>query len=117
MKKNEMIKNLEDKGIDVPDLKWKEFQIYYKEKMETEQPEPEPVIDTRTKLQKDRDELFPQIVDLMKQLKGKTNATREELDEMFRLYNRFYLRNDKPTCGTCVSRVWQTFKKITKGRA
>lgn len=137
MKKQEMINKLLDEGFNVPeDMKWQKLQKYFKEKMEmvdarnsiimhkpTEESvderierkiEREP--DLRTPLQKKRDELFPQIVDLMNRMKGKTRATHQELDEMFTLYNAFYLRHDSPSCGACVGRVWNTFKKICKGR-
>ena len=105
-----MEKELKDKGIEIPELNWKEFQQFYKDNI-VEKP-----VDTRTKLEIQRSELFPQIVKLMKQLKGRTNATRDEIDLMFSLYNRFYIRHDNPNCGVCVGRVWSNFKKICKGR-
>lgn len=134
MTKQEMIKKLEAEGIDVPDLKWGPLQKFYKEKMDELTP---PVIfskpteesveevlekhiernpDKRTPLEIARGDLFPKIVDLMNRLKGRSNATHGELNEMFSLYNQFYLRADSPTCGSCVGRVFSTFKKMCKGR-
>ena len=136
MKRKEMEQKLLEEGFDTPDLKWQDFQKYFKEKMEEvdsrnsliiEKPTEENIEtrierkiekqpDLRTPLQKKRDELFPQIIELMNEMKGKTRASQGELDRMFSLYNQFYLRHDSPSCGSCVSRVWQTFKKICKGR-
>jgi hypothetical protein len=136
MKKVDMIKNLLDEGFDTPDLKWKELQLYYKEKMEEVESRNSLIIekpteksieerveikielqpDLRTPLEKKREELYPLIVELMIKMKGKTRASQDELNEMFSLYNQFYLRHDQPNCGSCVSRVWSTFKKICKGR-
>lgn len=132
MKKEEMIKELIENGYEqCEDLTWTELQKFYKEKKEffnipikhpdekdveeklERKLEKEP--DTRTPLEKKREELYPKIIDIMRRLKGRNNATHEELREMFNLYNQFYLRNDSPTCGACVGRVWTTFSKITKG--
>lgn len=133
-KKEEMIKGLLDEGFDIPDLKWQPFQSYYKEKMEEvedrknilSKPDEESVNediereiekqpDLRTPLEKKRDELFPQIVDVMKRLKGRSNATHAELGEMFSYYNAYFLRSDSPSCGACTARVYRTFQKMTKG--
>ena len=133
MKKVEMIKNLEAVGVEVPDIKWLDFKKFYKEKMEELKPptlskpteasvnervekkiEKQP--DLRTPLEIKRAELFPQIVDLMNKLKGKSNATHQELQEMFSLYNQFYLRNDNPSCGSCIGRIYKSFQKMCKGR-
>ncbi len=132
MKKIEMIKELESYDITIPDLKWGPFQNFYKDKMsevkislskptedsvdERVERKIEKVPDLRTDLEKLREELFPKIVDLMIRLKGKRNATQPELREMFEYYNQFYLRSDNPSCGSCVGRVYSTFKKICKGR-
>ena len=137
MKKIEMVKKLEDEGFDgFEDLIWKDFQTYFKDKMEIVKEREKPIVskpteesvkehldkkielkpDLRTSLEIKRAELFPQIVDLMNRLKGRSSATQEELREMFNLYNAFYLRNDNPSCGTCIGRVYTTFQKICKGR-
>lgn len=132
MKKIEMIKLLEDNGYeDVEEMNWSDLQKFYKEKepffqLPLRKPDEKDVEenlerkiekqpDLRTPLEKRRAELYPEIIDIMRQLKGKSRATQGELREMFRLYNAFYLRADSPTCGACVGRVWQTFTKITKG--
>ena len=132
-----MEQKLLDEGFDdKEELKWVDFQKYFKEKMEIidsrnsltiEKPTDENIEtrierkiekqpDLRTDLQKKRDELFPQIVELMIKMKGKSKASQAELDRMFSLYNQFYLRHDSPSCGACISRVYSTFKKICKGR-
>jgi len=137
MKKSEMIKILDDEGFsDYEDLNWSELQAFYKDKMEIVEERNKPIVskpteesveeliekkielkpDLRTPLEITRERLFPQIVDLMNRLKGRSRATQEELREMFNLYNAFYLRNDSPSCGTCIGRVHETFKKICKGR-
>ncbi len=131
MTKKEMIKNLKAEGIEVPDLKWLDFQKFYKEKIgelnSFSKPTEKSVIeklerdlnrqpDNRTPLEKSREKLFPQIVELMNRLKGRSNATHAELTEMFNLYNAFYLRSDSQSCGSCVGRVYKTFKKMCKGR-
>lgn len=134
MKKKDMIEKLEELGVkDIPTkLKWQDFQTYFKDKVaEIETPaiqkpdeksveeklerqlERQP--DTRTPLEKRRAELYPQIVDLMRRLKGRSSATQDEIREMFSLYNAFYQRNDSANCGACVARVWKTFSKICKG--
>jgi len=132
MKKKEMIKKLLDNGYDeAEELSWKELQKFYKLKQpffnlplikpnekdvdETLDRKIEKEPDLRTPLEKTRAELYPKIIDVMKRLKGRNRATQDELREMFQLYNAFYLRNDSPSCGACVGRVWSTFSKITKG--
>ena len=134
MKKVDMIKKLEEEGFDAPDMKWGAFQKYYREKMDIvadrmklSKPTLESVnedIDrnietgkvTKTKLQITREELYPEIVEIMIKLKGRSRATHDEIREMVRLYNAFYLRNDSPSCGACISRVWRSFTEICKGR-
>jgi hypothetical protein len=134
MTKKEMIKNLESEDFDIPDLKWGEFQKYYKEKMlevETKMVLSKPTLESvnediernvetgkveKTDLQKKRDELFPQIVELMVKLKGRSMASRGEINELVSLYNQFYLRHDSASCGACVGRIFKSFKTICKGR-
>lgn len=133
MTKEQMINNLGEYGItDIPQLKWHEFQKFYYHKikevgeMKIKKPDQKDVDenlerkikkqpDTRTKLEKKRAELYPQIIDLMKRLKGRSSATQDELRELFKLYNAFYLRNDSPSCGACVARAYKSFEKMTKG--
>lgn len=135
MTKQQMIKNLDDEGFyGYENLKWSEFQTFYKDKMQivkdregivskpseksVEENLERKIKDPKIKqtLEEKRAELFPKIVDIMGRLKGKSRATQQELREMFNLYNAFYLRNDNPSCGSCVGRVFETFKKICKGR-
>ena len=130
MKKIEMIEKLEEYGVkDIPvKLNLIDFQKYYKDKIDeiekigTKKPTEESVeqdierkVDNRTPLEKKRAELFPEIVEIMRKLKGRSQATHEELRILFNLYNQFYLRNDSPSCGACVARVYKTFEKMTKG--
>jgi len=137
MKKEEVMKNLDDEGFSgYEDLSWSELQKFYKEKMEIVEERNKPIVskptedsveehlekkielkpDLRTELEKTRERIFPEIVDLMNRLKGRSRATQDELREMFNLYNTFYQRNDSPSCGTCIARVHETFKKICRGR-
>jgi hypothetical protein len=134
MTKKEMIKKLEAEKYDIPDLNWKEFQVYYKEKMvevserlvlsvptiESINEDLDRDVETgkiiKTELQLKRDELFPQIVELMTTLKNRNKATHAEIKELTRLYNEFYLRNDSASCGACIARIYKSFKEICKGR-
>lgn len=133
MKKKVIIKQLDDEGITgYENLDWKDLQIFYKDKMEelknsnmelskpteesvNERVERKPEI-IKTQLELTRERLFPKIVKLMNDLNGRTRASQNELRLMFDLYNAFYLRNDSPSCGSCVGRVYSTFQKICKGR-
>jgi len=131
MKKIEIIKELGKMGYepeDYKDLSWIDLQDFYKDKTtpSVEKPTEESVDETierliekqpdmRTPLEKKRDELFPRIVDIMRRLRGRTNATHDELNEMFAIYNTFFMRHDSPGCGACVARVYKTFEKMTKG--
>jgi len=60
----------------------------------------------------ERELLRVEIIELMAQLKGRTNGTRGEIDKMFRLYNKYFKRVDNPNCGSCVARVYEALKKI-----
>jgi len=132
LKKQEIIKHLIDNGYeDVEEMNWSDLQKFYKEKEpffqlplrkpdekdveETLERKIEKQPDLRTPLEKKRAELYPEIIAIMRELKGQSRATQGQLREMFRLYNAFYLRADSPSCGACVGRVWTTFSKITKG--
>ncbi len=136
MNRKEMETKLLDEDFEIDEsMKWVNFQKYYKKCMievkERNLTITKPTEDTVNEqverkvkrkltseeiLAQTRAELFPEIVEIMKELKGRSSASHDELRRMFSLYNRFYLRNDSPSCGACVSRIWQTFKKITIGR-
>jgi len=115
MKKEELIKSLEKHGIKTEGKKWHELlqlkkevdnPIEVKEKVLTESEKKKMV------LAKKRKNLLPEIKNFIQGMKGKQAITKEETIIMFKLYNDYYERRDKPGCGTCTARIYNTLKKL-----
>ena len=127
MKKIELIEFFKKYGIEHEGMNYQEMLKYYKEKGD-EIMKPKPaykqenfisVEEEKEEEKKDdfetyREKLMVKIVELMKQLRGKSNCTQHQLSTMFRLYNQYYKRAESPTCTPCVSKVYQQLKKISK---
>jgi len=106
IKINRMEGNCHFRWIDLKDI----YKDIYKDgKKEVEKKE------FKTKLDINRMDLYDEIIKLMREIKGKSRVPQNKITMMFSLYNRFYLRHDIPDSGAAISRVYQAFKKITKG--
>jgi len=130
MKKEEIIKELENMGYKPEkDMNYNMLrkELRYRQSLDKENFLSEPTLendekfverqvektpDLRTPLEKARAALMPEIKELMKELKGMTSASHDQIRTMFRLYNQYYLRNDNPSCSHCIARVFKALRKL-----
>ena len=121
MTKDEMINYLKENKIEVPEG-WNEIRRSYFKAIKEEPVKPEPieepvksvVLTKKEKLELKRAKLYPRIKELVLEMKGKSNATPEQVKEIFELYNAYYLRKDNPSCNVCLTRVFITLTKLVK---
>ena len=127
MKKVELLQKLDEIGIEYDkDLRYNDLYKLYKEyedpafgfiKPTVEQIDEiveyklEAKPDLRSELDKTRERIMPAIVKLMNELRGQISASQDQLNQMFRLYNQYYMRNDDPGCSSCVARVYEKLKR------
>lgn len=125
MKKNEIIEKLNEMNVKFnEDDTYNDLRKLLKEHElhSLEKPKQKSIEKKIEKLQEEeketleqvRNRLYPEIKELMNNLKGRSNATNQEITKMFSLYNQFYLRNDSASCSSCVARVYNTFLKLIK---
>jgi len=129
MKKQEMIQELSDNGYKNADtLNWddlrKEHTKFMNKPTEYLAPVSQEFIEERleVRLQKNieeyktlkelREHLLPEIREFIKGMKGVIQPSKEEIANMFTMYNAYYSRNDTSGCNACVSRVFNTLKKL-----
>lgn len=116
MKKSDMILKLDEWKIDHDDNFKNVQKLYYAERKirEVDLDLTEDIVnETNDEVidifqeNKIRNILIKEIIYMFKNIVGKKNGTKEEINNMFRLYNAFYKRMENPSCSVCVNNVYQ----------
>jgi LEA14-like dessication related protein len=136
MKKEEMIKFLNDRHINVSDLNYTEIQKIYFNQVKLEKHASNTNIDTApntnnvTDVNKTvdisntidnilsgdtvQDKILEDIINLMSELQFKVRKSQTEINEMFRLYNLYFKRKESPSCSQCINNVWASMIRLYK---